>query len=152
MKSPYRLGVDLGGTKIEAAILDSDGTTVSKGRTPTPRVITTERSGPLPILSTESNPRPLGPTPLGIGVPGSLSPKTGLMRNANSTCLNGGRFSDLASFLKREVRLANDANCLVLSEATDGAAADASVVFGIILHGWWTRDRWIIGGRPGRRR
>ena len=135
MKSPYRLGVDLGGTKIEAAILDSDGTTVSKGRTPTP---SGDYDGTIraiaDLVDRIESETSLGPMPLGIGVPGSLSPKTGLMRNANSTCLNGRPLqSDLASFLKREVRLANDANCLVLSEATDGAAADASVVFGIIL-------------------
>ena len=135
MKSPYRLGVDLGGTKIEAAILDSDGTTVSKGRTPTP---SGDYDGTIraiaDLVDRIESETSLGPMPLGIGVPGSLSPKTGLMRNANSTCLNGRPLqSDLAWFLKREVRLANDANCLVLSEATDGAAADASVVFGIIL-------------------
>ena len=135
MNSPFRLGVDLGGTKIEAALLDSSGTTVSTARTPTP---SGDYQGTLEAIrdlvrQIESE-ASLDPLPLGIGVPGSLSPTTGLMRNANSTCLNGHPLEqDLSRVLDRGVRLANDANCLTLSEATDGAAAGAGIVFGIIL-------------------
>ena len=135
MKTPYRLGVDLGGTKIEAALLDASGTTVSTARTATP---SGDYKGTLDAIrdlvqGIESD-ASLDPLPLGIGVPGSLSPTTGLMRNANSTCLNDNPLGkDLARVLDRDVRLANDANCLALSEATDGAAAGASTVFGVIL-------------------
>ncbi|MBG84934.1 MAG: hypothetical protein CMJ40_10380 [Phycisphaerae bacterium] len=135
MKTTYRLGVDLGGTKIEAALLDSSGATVSTARAATP---SGDYQGTLDairdlVLGIESD-ASLDPLPLGIGVPGSLSPTTGLMRNANSTCLNGKPLEkDLARVLDRDVRLANDANCLALSEATDGAASGASTVFGIIL-------------------
>lgn len=135
MSSSYRLGVDLGGTKIEAALLDSNGTTVAAERTPTPSgdYRATLRAIADLVLKIEQH-AATGPLPLGICVPGSPSPTTGLMRNANSTCLNGHNLEkDLRATLDRNVRLANDANCLALSEATDGAAADAQTVFGIIL-------------------
>lgn len=135
MSTPYLLGVDLGGTKIEAALLDASGTTTKSARVPTP---SGDYRGTLEairelVCGLESN-LSLDPLPLGIGVPGSLSPTTGLMRNANSTCLNGQPLGkDLSAILQRPVRLANDANCLALSEAKDGAATGASTVFGIIL-------------------
>ena len=135
MTTSYRLGVDLGGTKIEAALLEPDGALVSRTRRPTP---SEDYPGTLNcirdlVLEVEGE-HGLKPLPLGIGVPGSPSPTTGLMRNANSQCLNGQPLHhDLESVLDRPIRMANDANCLALSEAVDGAARDGRVVFGIIL-------------------
>ena len=135
MSSDHRLGVDLGGTKIEAALVAADGTVISSRRTPTPSgdyrgTLEAIRDLVQGLESDEGVP----PAPLGIGVPGSLSPGSGLMRNANSTCLNGQPLgTDLEQILDRPVRLANDANCLALSEAVDGAAAGAFTVFGVIL-------------------
>lgn len=131
-----RLGVDLGGTKIEAAILDTAGDRLCHRRTPTPGTYaqilasvrdlcdSVEREVALPHRSL----------PLGIGTPGSESPATGLMRNCNSTCLNGRALrADLQHRAGRPVRSANDADCFTLSESRDGAAAGAGSVFGIIL-------------------
>jgi fructokinase len=129
-----RLGIDLGGTKIAAVVLDEDARVVWQRRIPAPRddygatiealagvVIDAERE--LRVRCT-----------VGIGIPGAISPATGLVKNANSTWLNGRRLSnDLDTRLDREVRLANDANCLAMSEAADGAAAGAQIVFGVIL-------------------
>src|ERR1700683_2827467 len=129
-----RLGIDLGGTKIAAVVLNEDARVVWQRRIPAPRddygatiealagvVIDAERE--LRVRCT-----------VGIGIPGAISPATGLVKNANSTWLNGRRLSaDPATRLDREVRLANDANCLAMSEAADGAAAGAQVVFGVIL-------------------
>ncbi|MEE2906740.1 MAG: ROK family protein [Planctomycetota bacterium] len=135
MNTDYRLGADLGGTKIEAALLAPSGELVSRTRVPTPGG---DYTGTLDairdlVLGIESE-HGLDPLPLGIGVPGSLSPATGLMRNANSICLNNQALhKDLEEHLQRPVKMANDANCLALSEAVDGAAADAEIVFGVIL-------------------
>ncbi|MCH2152039.1 MAG: ROK family protein [Phycisphaerales bacterium] len=135
MSTACRLGVDLGGTKIEAALLEPSGSLISRIRRPTP---TGDYQGTLDcirdlVLEIEAD-HDLKPLPLGIGVPGSPSPATGLMRNANSQCLNDKPLQqDLESTLDRPVRLANDANCLALSEAVDGAAHEGKVVFGIIL-------------------
>src|SRR6185437_12959853 len=129
-----RLGIDIGGTKIEAAALAPDGTISLRRRVATP-------AGDYPgivaavkalVKSIESD---LGSAEsIGIGIPGTLSRATGLVKNANSTCLIGKPFDrDLAAALGRPVRLANDANCFALSEAIDGAARDARIVFGVIL-------------------
>lgn len=129
-----RIGIDLGGTKTEAIILLPDGTELSRKRRPTPqgdyRGIMQTVADLVGALEQESGVR----ATIGIGTPGSLSPKTGLMRNSNSTVLNGRPFDlDLAEFLGRPVRIANDANCFALSEAIDGAARHAANVFGVIL-------------------
>ncbi|MDC7675916.1 ROK family protein [Asticcacaulis machinosus] len=135
------IGVDFGGTKIEAAALSADGTFLSRQREPNPgsypaairlvRELTarveTEAKIKVPELTGIS-------ATIGIGSPGSVSPRTGVMRNANSVYLNGKPFrEDLEQALKRPVRLANDANCLALSEAIDGAAKGAKSVFAIIV-------------------
>ncbi len=133
-----RVGVDLGGTKIEGIALDANGVILDRRRVPTPSgdahatviavrdLVAAIEAGLGSAVSTK--------TPIGIGTPGSLSPLTGLMRNSNSTCLNGLPLDRLlAAALDRPVRLANDANCFALSEASDGAAANAATVFGVIL-------------------
>ena len=129
-----RIGIDLGGTKIELAALDAAGAMRMRERVPTPvgdYAATVEAVGRL----VDQAERELGPaTSVGVATPGAISAATGLVKNANSTCLNGRPLKqDLERRLGREVRLANDANCFALSEAVDGAAADARVVFGVIL-------------------
>jgi fructokinase len=132
--SKMRIGIDLGGTKIEALAIDQDRVELARYRVDTPRddyrgtimaVVDLVRR-----LETET-----GRTgTVGVGIPGSLSGITGRVKNANSTWLNGMPLDkDLSAALSREVRLANDANCFAVSEATDGAAAGAKVVFGVIL-------------------
>lgn len=129
-----RLGVDLGGTKIEIIALDSQGNELLRRRVPTPQtdypatveaVVNLVRQAETELGATGS---------VGIGTPGALSHATGFMKNCNSTCLIGQPLkTDLEAALGREIRLTNDANCFALSEATDGAAAGAEVVFGVIL-------------------
>jgi fructokinase len=129
-----RIGVDFGGTKIEAAALDATGQFVSRvrKRNPGEYVAALETVREL-IAEAEKQAGVRGAT-VGLGVPGSLSPKTGRMRNANSVWLNDRPFQeDLERALGRAVRLENDANCFALSEAIDGAARGAQVVFGAIL-------------------
>jgi fructokinase len=147
-----RIGIDLGGTKIEAIALDAAGAVRLRRRVPTPGgdydgilnavaglVAETERS-----LSEQGT--------VGVATPGALSTRTGLIKNSNSTALNGKALDrDLASRLGRPVRLENDANCFALSEAVDGAAADARVVFGVILGtgvgGGLVVGKSLLGGR-----
>ena len=131
--SPMRIGIDFGGTKIEAVGLGADGAILVRKRVPNPGsydAAIDAVAGLVAFIESES-----GRTgTIGMGTPGSRSPRTGLMRNSNSTYLNGRRFGDdLEARLGRPVRLANDANCLALSEATDGAAAGARVAFAIIV-------------------
>lgn len=128
-----QIGVDFGGTKIEVAALDAAGDFLARVRAPNPgsyeESIRTVREL---IAAVEAQAGGRGT--VGVGAPGSISPRTGMMRNANSTFLNGRKFGeDLAAVLGREVRLANDANCLALSEVVDGAAAGSQVAFAIIL-------------------
>ena len=128
-----RIGIDFGGTKIEAIGLDADGAVLARKRVPNPgayEAAIEAVAGLVGFIEGET-----GRTgSIGMGTPGSQSPRTGLMRNANSTYLNGRRFGDdLEARLGRSVRLANDANCLALSEATDGAAAGAKAAFAIII-------------------
>jgi fructokinase len=129
-----RLGIDLGGTKIEITALADDSAEVLRRRVPAPRGDYAATLAAVANLVGAAE-RELGQTgSVGIGIPGAQSRVTGLIKNANSTWLNGRPFkSDLQALLKRDVRLANDANCFALSEATDGAAAGAEVVFGVIL-------------------
>ncbi len=132
--SSVRIGVDLGGTKIEAIALDNAGQTLARQRIATPQgdyVATLHAVADL-VSAIEQQLEAQGS--VGIGSPGALSSVTGLIKNANSTCLNGKPLDrDLARVLGRTVRLANDADCFTLSEATDGAASGAAVVFGVIL-------------------
>lgn len=128
------LGIDLGGTKIELLALGPGGVERWRRRIPTPQgnyagtlqavaALVGEAEGALGVRGT-----------VGIGIPGSPSPANGMIRNANSTVLNGRPLQeDLERLLERPVRLANDANCFALSEATDGAAAGAEIVFGVIV-------------------
>lgn len=130
-----RLGVDLGGTKIEIVALDSDGRERLRRRIPTPQGDYPATVAAVATL-VESAEAELGVhgAQLGIGPPGSVSPLTGRMRNANSTCLNGHALcEDLEARLGRPLRIANDADCFAISEAADGAGAGAAVVFGVIL-------------------
>jgi fructokinase len=128
-----RIGIDLGGTKIEGIGLTDDGREVGRRRIPTPR----DYRGTLAALvdlirAIEAETGQHGRC-VGVGLPGAPSPHTGLIKNANSTWLNGRPFvADLEVLVSRPVRVANDANCFALSEATDGAAAGAAVVFGVI--------------------
>lgn len=129
-----RLGIDLGGTKIDGVVLNRSDVELSRHRRPTPRddyQATIEAIAAV-VAALEADTGTCGS--IGIGMPGSLSPRTGLVQNANSTWLNGRPFDrDIEARLARPVRFANDANCFALSEAADGAAADASNVFGVIL-------------------
>jgi fructokinase len=129
-----RIGVDLGGTKIEVICLDESGRTLLRRRVPTPAGdydgILTAVAGL--VFSVEKE---LGRTgTVGVATPGAISARTGLVKNSNSTALNGKPLDrDLASKLARPIRMENDANCFALSEAVDGAAAGARIVFGAIL-------------------
>ena len=124
-----RIGIDLGGTKIEALALDGDGREVFRKRIASPR-----GDYAATIHCVSALVREAGRGTVGIGIPGALSRVTGLVKNANSTWLNGQPLKrDLEAALQREVRIANDANCFALSEATDGAGQGARVVFGVIL-------------------
>lgn len=145
MKKQNRIGIDLGGTKIEGVTLGPDGAIRDRRRAATPRAYaaTIEAIAGL-VAALEGGG---GPLPVGVGIPGSPSPATGLIRNANSTWLNGRPLgADLSAALAREVRLANDANCFALSEATDGAGAGANSVFGVIL-GTGVGGGIVIDGR-----
>jgi fructokinase len=139
-----RIGIDLGGTKIAGVAIGDAGETIAEARISAPRdsYEATIRAvvGLVTDLELAANKHRIGlgllPTTasVGIGMPGSLSPKTKLIQGANSTWLNGRPFDqDLAAQLGRPVRIANDANCFALSEATDGAAAGAATVFGVII-------------------
>jgi fructokinase len=133
-RAPLRLGVDLGGTKIEIAALDATGAERLRRRVPTPQGDYRATLDAVAGLVAEVE-RELGlQGTVGVGTPGSISRATGLLRGSNSVCLNGQPIArDLAAALGRPVRVTNDANCFALSEATDGAAAGADVVFGAIL-------------------
>jgi fructokinase len=130
-----RIGIDLGGTKIEGIVLAPSGAIVARRRIPTPAgdyeaTIAAVR-GLVQELETEAC---TGHCTIGVGTPGALSRRTGLMKNANSTCLIGKTLDrDLADAIGRPVRIANDANCFALSEASDGAGSGREVVFGVIL-------------------
>ncbi|AVZ80473.1 fructokinase [Zoogloeaceae bacteirum Par-f-2] len=131
-----RIGVDLGGSKIEVVALDDDGRELLRRRVPTPQgdYPATVAAVAALVEQAETELGVHGRCPVGIGTPGSISPLTGRMRNANSTCLNGQALrEDLAARLKRPLRIANDADCFAMSEATDGAGAGAPVVFGVII-------------------
>jgi fructokinase len=145
-----RIGVDLGGTKIEVVALDDVGTERARTRVATPRDDYGAIVRAIRDLVTETE-RALGArATVGVGTPGALSPATGLLRNSNTTCLNGKPLDrDLGAALGRSVRIANDANCFALSEATDGAGRGAAIVFGAIL-GTGTGGGLVVHGRELR--
>ncbi len=131
-KLTYRIGIDLGGTKMEGIRLSSSGDILQRERLPTP---SGDYGATLQQVAHLVDHLALDPTvPVGIGTPGSRSRASGLIRNANSTCLNGRPLlEDLTELLQREVRIANDADCFTLSEAADGAGQATHTVFGVIL-------------------
>lgn len=141
-----RIGIDLGGTKIEGLSLGDDGRELCRRRVPTPR----DYEGTLGAVASlvaglEDEAKERGT--VGVGMPGAVSLATGLVKNANSTWLIGKPLgADLAERLGRPVRLQNDANCFALSEAVDGAAAGAGCVFGVIV-GTGTGGGVVVGGR-----
>ena len=129
-----RFGLDLGGTKMEAILIDGDGAIVWRERRPTPAEDYQAIIDTIGALVAEADTQARQPVSVGIGMPGSLSPVTGLVRNSNTQSLNGQPIrQDVEACLARPVRLANDANCFALSEAQDGAGQGAQSVFGVIL-------------------
>jgi fructokinase len=146
-----RIGIDLGGTKIEAIALDATGRELARRRVPSPAhdydAIVAAIGGLVDDLERELGAH----ATVGVGIPGVVSPATGLVKNANTTVLIGRPFDrDLEARLGRAVRLANDANCFAMSEAADGAAAGAASVFAVILGtgvgGGLVIDRRIVVG------
>lgn len=134
MSEGLRLGIDLGGTKIAGIVLDGTGATRAEARIPTPRDDYAGTLGAIAGLVADLEARSGAAQSVGIGMPGAIAPETGVVKNANSTWLNGRPFAtDLAQRLFRPVRVENDANCLAVSEAVDGAGAGAAVVWAIIL-------------------
>jgi fructokinase len=147
MTAGFRIGVDLGGTKIEAAAIDRVGAVHARRRVATPAGDYAGTVAAVVGLVRGIEAELGAGMTVGIGIPGTLAARTGLVKNANSTWLIGrplGR--DLEAALGRTVRLANDANCFALSEASDGAAADFGSVFGMIL-GTGVGGGLVIGGR-----
>ncbi|WP_374477305.1 ROK family protein [Zoogloea sp.] len=142
-----RIGIDLGGTKIEIIALEEDGRILARRRVATPQgdygATVAAVAGLVAAVEGELGRRGT----VGVGTPGALSLRSGLIKNANSTCLIGKPLlSDLQAALGRELRMANDANCFALSEAVDGAAAGAGVVFGVIL-GTGVGGGIVVNGR-----
>ncbi len=132
--SKLNFGIDLGGTKIEAVLLDEQGQPVFRQRVDTPaddyRAILLAIQGLLQQAESTASQQ----LKVGLGTPGAISPDTGLLRNSNTVCMNGRNLlQDLSELLQRSVRIQNDANCFTLSEAMDGAAANYGVVFGVII-------------------
>lgn len=148
-----RIGIDLGGTKTEIVALGPGGTPLLRRRAPTPPSfdgVVATIGGLVEAAEAELGAR----GSVGVGIPGSVSPTTGLVRGANSTWLNGGRLNQaLAARLGRPVRLSNDANCLAMSEAADGAGAGCGTVFAVIL-GTGVGGGVVVDGRllEGRNR
>jgi len=131
--NPMKLGIDLGGTKIEGIALDASRA-CARVRVPAPRDDYPATVAAIAALVTDLERKAGAAASIGIGIPGTISPATGLVKNANSVWLIGQPLQqDLERTLGREVRIANDANCFAVSEAADGAAAGADVVFGVIV-------------------
>lgn len=142
-----RIGIDLGGTKIEAIALDYEGKELLRQRIDTPVDDYPKIIQAISNLIDTVERKLKQKASIGIGTPGALSPATGLLRNSNSVCMNGNPVKkDLEKTLQREIRMANDANCFALSEATDGAAQNASIVFGVIV-GTGTGAGVVVNGK-----
>lgn len=159
IRSNLRIGIDLGGTKIEAIALGLDGQVLARERVPTPRAYQPTIDAITALVASIERTTGMQGT-VGIGIPGVVVPDTGRVKNANSVWLNGEPLhADLETALARSVRIQNDANCFALSEATDGAAAGARVVFGVIMgtgvgggivvDGQCLTGRNLIGGEWG---
>ena len=149
--SSWRIGVDLGGTKTEIAALRPDGGLALRRRVPTPASYPAIVATIAELVRAAESELGISAS-VGVGIPGTISPATGLVKNANSQCLIGHALDqDLAAALAREVRIENDANCFALSEAVDGAGAGHRVVFGVILGtgcgGGIVVERRIVEGR-----
>jgi fructokinase len=138
----YRMGIDLGGTKVEAVLLDGDGTVLHRRRIPTPRMNDNPESEYEGIVAAvveliEHAGRQLPPASsctIGVGIPGTMNPETGVVQNANTTCLIGRPFrQELESRLGRPIGMENDANCFTLAEALQGAGQGYGMVFGVIM-------------------
>jgi fructokinase len=143
-----RIGIDLGGTKIEGLVLDAAGAERARLRVATPQGPYEETIEAIIGVVVELERQVGAVCRVGLATPGAISPATGLIKNANSTRLNGRPLQqDLERVLGRKVRLANDANCLTVSEAADGAAAGCKVVFGVIL-GTGVGGGIAVDGRP----
>ncbi len=145
-----RIGVDFGGTKIEVAALGPDGRIALRRRVPNPGAYEPAVAAIRDLVLAAEGELGLRAT-VGVGIPGVVSPSTGLVKNANSTWLNGRPFDrDLTTALARPVRVENDANCFALSEAADGAGAGRRVVFGVIIGtgcgGGIVVDGRVLGG------
>jgi fructokinase len=141
-----RIGIDMGGTKMEAIALTDDGRIIARRRVPTPRGdyqgTLDALAGLVETLESETGER----ATVGVGIPGTISPATGLVKNANSIWLIGHPLEqDLSARMGKPVRLANDANCFALSEASDGAGEGAAVVFGVIV-GTGTGGGIVVNG------
>jgi fructokinase len=142
-----RIGIDLGGTKIEGIAIADSGEELARRRIASPRGDYEQTLTAVSGLVTDIERDVATRCTVGIGIPGTVSPATGLIKNSNSTWLNGRMLSgDLSRLLDRPIRFANDANCFALSEATDGAAAGARVVFGVII-GTGTGGGVVIDGQ-----
>lgn len=129
-----RIGIDLGGTKIEVIALDNNGTELYRQRLATPQHDYAETVNTIVQLVTNAEDHTQQTGSVGIGIPGAVSPATSLVKNANSIWLIGKPLqADLELKLNRQIKIENDANCFVVSEATDGAAKDAHTVFGVII-------------------
>lgn len=140
-----RIGIDLGGTKIEGVTLQADGSLGQRIRLATPQGDYHATLSAVAKLCEQLDPG--GGLPVGFGTPGAISPASGLLRNSNSVCLNGKPLrQDLQQILQRDVRIANDADCFALSEASDGAGAGAASVFGVII-GTGTGAGIVIDGK-----
>lgn len=151
---PPRIGIDLGGTKIEVAVLGPAGQTLLRERVPTPAGDYEATVSAIVHLARKAQEAAGAHASVGVGTPGSASKATGLMINANSTVLIGKPLQrDIERALGRRIRMANDANCFVLSEAIDGAAKAACTVFGVILGtgvgGAIAVDKRVLDGRNG---
>jgi fructokinase len=142
-----RIGIDLGGTKIEGIALDASSVVAARRRVPTPQGDYEGTVRAIVDLVRHLERETGGKSSVGLGMPGIISPATGLVKNANSVCLNGRPLDrDLEKALGRPLRIENDANCFALSEASDGAAAGRGCVFGVIL-GTGTGGGVVVGGR-----
>ena len=141
-----RIGVDLGGSKIEALAMDERGTELLRRRVATPRGDYVATVAAVAALVSDLEQQLGGHGTVGVGTPGAIAPANGRIKNANSVCLNGRPLrEDLQTALRRAVRIANDADCFALSEASDGAAAGAASVFGVIV-GTGTGGGIVLGG------
>lgn len=143
----YRLGIDLGGTKTEVLVLDPDQHPVYRERVATPAHSYDQILAMIADLVLKAEVNIKHEMTIGIGIPGAISPATGLLRNSNTVCMNGQPFlSDVETLLQRGIRIDNDANCFTLSEALGGAARNYAIVFGVII-GTGTGGGLVIDGK-----